>query len=201
MWGADARLSALLGAPVELAWATVAVAPAGLTVGERTQFRALGPGAGRHDWLLGRAALKALLPDGLRDTTGLAFPHPFVSLSHAGGTAVAARADGCQRGTGVDFEPWRPEVDRRMARYFLRPAEQAAVTDERALLRLWTIKESLYKATPDNRGRLLLDFELIDPAAAAGDAVGPGGEKLRYAAIDVAPGHLAVALSQPYARR
>ncbi|MDQ6726385.1 MAG: 4'-phosphopantetheinyl transferase superfamily protein [Actinomycetota bacterium] len=107
---------------------------------------------------------------------------------------MAVRCDEDVRGVGVDFEPWRPEADLRVARFFLRPTELAAVTGAAPLMRLWTIKEALYKATPDNGPCVLLDFALADPGGACGHAVGPRGEALRYAAIDVAGGHLAVAV-------
>jgi len=187
-------VSSLLGVRVRLAWATTAVPVAALTPGEAAQSQALGSGVRRRqDWLRGRAALRAVLPGGA-DTSNLRFPHPELSLSHAGGVAVAVRSDTPLDGIGVDFEPPRPDVDPRVARFFLGPSEQTIAVGAEALLRLWTIKEALYKATPDNGGCTLVDFELGDPSAACGDAVGPRGEALSYAAVDVERGHLAVAV-------
>jgi len=129
------------------------------------------------------------------DTSDLVFPHRTLSLSHADGRAVAVRGDGSLGGVGIDFEPWRPEVNTGIARFFLRRSEQAATeVGAHALLRLWTVKEALFKATPDNGAIVLLDFELTDPAAASGEVVGPRGEAMRYAGIDVEVGHLAVAV-------
>jgi len=147
----------------------------------------------RQEWLASRAALRALLGDG-QDTSGLVFPHPALSLTHAGGLAVAVRADGAQVGVGIDFEPWRPDVDLRVARFFLTPSEQAGAGGAQALLRLWTIKEALYKATPDNAPLVMIDFELTDPGATSGEAIGPRGELLRYAGVEVSLGHLTVAV-------
>jgi 4'-phosphopantetheinyl transferase superfamily protein len=178
----DAEVSAMLGVDVRLAWAAEATPSPG------SDGRDL-------DWLRGRAALRALLPAG-SETAGLEFPHPALSLSHAGGLAVAVRCDRNLRGIGVDFEPWRPAADLRVARFFLRPPEQAAVSGPASLMRLWTIKEALYKATPDNGSCVLVDFTLADPGGACGRAVGPRGETLRYAAVDVGEGHLAVAICE-----
>lgn len=193
MGRAEAELSGLLGIRLQLAWATEPLSPTALTGGEAAQWQSRAPGPRRQDWLLGRAALRAVLGDG-GDTSELVFPHPALSLAHAGGVAVAVRSDARLRGIGVDFEPRRPDVDPRAARFFLSRLEQAAGQGTETLLRLWTIKEALYKATPDNQACLLVDFELADPTAAAGDALGPRGEALRYAAVDVPAGHLAVAV-------
>lgn len=171
----------MLGADVHLAWSTE-------TLCEPAESEPR-----RQDWRRGRAALRALLPPG-SDTADLVFPHRALSLSHAGGLAVAVRCDEGVRGVGVDFEPRRPAADLRVARFFLNPSERGAATGAAALMRLWTIKEALYKAIPDNASCVLLDISLAEPGAACGDAAGPCGELLRYAAVDVADGHLAVAV-------
>jgi len=188
----EATLSSSVGVPLRIAVAHDAHQVADLTPGEVARWRSLGSTAARQDWLLGRAALKSLLPG--HDTSQLSFPHPAMSLTHAGGLAVATRTDVRVGGLGVDFEPWRNRPDPRMAHFFLRLSERSAVVAPRALLRLWTIKEALYKAMPDNSGCVLLDIELVDPAAPVGCAVGPRGERLRYAGLDLGPGHLAVAV-------
>jgi hypothetical protein len=192
MRGVDATLSNLVGVALRVAVACEAHRVTGLTPGEVARWRSLGNAAARQDWLLGRAALKALVPG--QDTARLSFPYPAMSLTHAGGLAVAVRAEVPQLGLGVDFEPWGNQPDARMARFFLRPPERSAAMGPRSLLRLWTIKEALHKAVPDNVGRVLLDIELANPAAPAGRAVGPRGEHLRYAGLDLGPGHVAVAV-------
>src|SRR5213596_1447013 len=77
-------------------------------------------------WLRGRAALKRLL---FRlgediDTAGIYFPHPTISLSHSGSSAVAACAvPGATSGLGIDFElsrTLRPGTER----FFLTEREQ-----------------------------------------------------------------------------
>ncbi|HVE45376.1 MAG TPA: 4'-phosphopantetheinyl transferase superfamily protein [Acidimicrobiales bacterium] len=112
------------------------------------------------------------------------------------GEAIAAellRSDGDLAGIGIDYEPWRKDVDLRTSRFFLRPPEQAHATDARGLLRLWTVKEALFKATPDNADATLLAYEISDPAGASGCARGPRGEQIRYVSLDLDGGVLAVA--------
>ena len=138
------------------------------------------------------AALTPLLRAG-EEVEALVFPHVALSLTHAGDVAFAARVEGCA-GVGVDYEPWRA-VDPRTAKFFLRPSEVATVAGPHDLLRRWTIKEALFKATPSNGDRLLTDYEIHDPAAASG-AVTAAGDRLRYACVDLGTGHLAVAVSE-----
>jgi hypothetical protein len=185
-----AGLSIGLGVTVRVCRAATPVPEQALTVGERRQWRARALGPPSRDWLLGRAALKALLP-APGDSSVLSFPHRLLSLTHAGGTAFAvAIAGGAVAGTGVDFEPWRTP-DPRMARFFLRPGEHSTAL---GLLRAWTVKEALYKAIPDNSDVTLLDVGLDDPGATTGTATGPSDEALRYTVIDTAAGPLAAAV-------
>lgn len=200
-----AEVSAALGVAIRVCRVTREAAARALTNGEQRQCRALASEARRHDWLLGRRALKALLPVAV-DTSGLSFPHRRLSLSHAGDMAVAVAVDGPARpdgvdgvdrgwrsevvGVGVDYEPWR-DSDPRMAHFFLRPQEQSTAL---GLLRAWTVKEACYKAVPANHRCSLLDVGLDDPGAPTGTAAGPEGRLLRYTVIDTAAGPLAVAV-------
>ena len=194
--------SARLGVELRLRRAGAPLSEHALTGGERRRWHTLPTGPRRRDWLLGRAALKALLPVGL-DTSTLSFPHPALSLTHAGGVAVAvATGPGSSgdvaavAGTGVDHEPWRA-VDGRAGRYFLQRHEHATSL---GLLRAWTVKEALYKSVPANHGDTLLDIALDDPDAPSGGASGPRGERLRYTVIDTAAGPVAVAVCREDSR-
>lgn len=154
-----------------------------------------------NEWLAGRAALQALL-DALGDgacARELAFPHPRYSLTHAGGLALAAAAaDGGVPGIGVDLE-LRHGMDLRASRLFLSPQERArAGNDARALLRLWTVKEALFKADPRNRGRILADYRLADARRWAGEARAAGDSmRFRYASAPLAGGIVSVAVATP----
>jgi 4'-phosphopantetheinyl transferase EntD len=127
----------------------------------------------QDDYLLGRAALKkALAALGLGDdTSAIRMPHPSLSLTHGGGIAIAAGGAGEDViGIGVDWEPDRP-IDPRASKFFLSACEMAAIEpDAERLIRLWTVKEALYKATPENANLTVRMFETIDPNADRGQA-------------------------------
>jgi len=159
----------------------------------------------RAGWLLGRAALKELLEqvDLPTDSSSIAFPHPRISLSHSEGCAIAiGTRDEQVKGLGVDLElragP-RPEA----MRFFLGPTERARVlaTPERneRLLRLWTIKEALYKSFADNRDTSFRDFVLADPAADSGRATlaTPHHARFSYASFVIEGGFVSVARRDP----
>ena len=185
-----------LGILVRIATVREAAPLGALSPAERARFDTLPAEPRRRDWLLGRAALKALVGAAF-DTAALEFPHPRLSLTHAGGTAFAAMAGADVLGTGVDFEPARATVDPRAAHFFLGPAERAAASTAGDLVRLWTVKEALFKATPGNAGFVLADYTLDDAGVATGWATGPGTEALRYATVAAAGGLLTVAVCLP----
>lgn len=133
------------------------------------------------DWLLGRAVLKRLL-DGA-DTADIRFPNRCLSLTHSGGLAVAVRADGDQVGVGVDYEPFHP-IDPRIARFFVCDGEDGD------LLQLWTVKEALFKATPDNSGAVLRDYLVTGPDR----AIDERGNTFRYRSRRLRHGWLTVAV-------
>ena len=196
----DGMARAHLRVPVRLVAATRPVPLRLLTAGEREQLDRLSAGEHRRHWLLGRAALKALCgPEA--DTSALAFPHPRLSLTHAGGMAVALGVGvgvGIRvavAGAGVDFEPWRRRVVPAVARFILSPVEAAAAGGtSRALLRLWTVKEALFKATPDNADAVFVDYHVADASAPLGTAQRAEGEAFRYASVSTAVGVLTVAV-------
>jgi acyl carrier protein len=149
-----------------------------------------------------RRALSLVLR-GTGDTRpAVTFPDRRASLAHTRGegvaAAVAADPGGVVAGVGVDIEfdrTPRPET----ARFFLTPAEQEwlarrpAPAVPRTLLRLWTVKEALFKATPDNDDLSLIDFELADPGAAQGPAR-RGQHVLGYRTLPVSGGFVSVAV-------
>jgi acyl carrier protein len=109
----------------------------------------------------GRAALR--LPAAVAGLAGdpgdYRFPHPRASVTHtphAGAAAVLL--DGPAAGIGVDLEHDRP-VSPRMARFYLHDDELT----QQDLLRLWTVKEAMFKADPGNHDRMLRDYRADDP--------------------------------------
>lgn len=181
----EERLSVELGATVQVRAVSRPAPVAGLSRGERAQLPR--PARRRHEWLLGRAALKQVLDGG--DTSGVRFPARCLSLTHSAGRAVAASCRGTQVGLGVDYEGSHP-VDPRAARFFLQEHER----DSADLLRLWTVKEALYKATPGNGRVAFVDYGVADPEGLAGVAVDRFERDFRYASAPVPGGWLTVAV-------
>jgi acyl carrier protein len=111
------------------------------------------------------------------------FPHPRLSLSHTDRQGAAAATTGPAAGTGVDLEHLRP-TDPRTARFFLRPEEETWLrrSPARAVehVRLWTVKEALFKADLGNATRTLRDYAIDDPGARTGLARAPTGERFVY---------------------
>ena len=168
----EQQASQRLDTEVQLCCSASPASRSGLSVGERTTLDGFRYGHRRRDWLTGRAALKSLQRRQGRgtDTAGLEFPALHLSLTHAGGIAVAAGTNDPAVGIGVDYEVLR-DVNPRMAAWFLDDAEQAWLSGlpkaraARQLVRLWTIKEASFKSHPDNHNMVLGDFSIIDPAS------------------------------------
>ena len=115
----------------------------------------------------GRAALRvAAAVAGLPgDPDGYRFPHPRASVTHAERAGAAAvLVGGPAAGVGVDLEHDR-EITHAMARCYLHDEElrlaQGTGDDP---LRLWTVKEAMYKADPGNAARIVRDYRVADPA-------------------------------------
>jgi phosphopantetheinyl transferase len=160
-----------------------------LSLAEQKHYEALEDTARAKSWLLGRAALKSLRceVDGSTDIDALHFPNARFSLSHSADVALAvAEPSGILTGIGVDLE-----VNTRMqpaaARFFLTDGEQEWLRSQASerwphhLLRLWCIKEAVFKADPANSGKLLVDHELTKPALARGEARTRTGRTMQYA--------------------
>ncbi|GAB1692054.1 4'-phosphopantetheinyl transferase family protein [Krasilnikovia sp. M28-CT-15] len=159
------------------------------------------PGTDRRmEHRIGRAALRRVAERlGERvDTDRLVLPHPRLTLTHSYGVAVAVGArHRASTGIGVDLEAVRP-VNPGIARLFLTPAERAQLgaapsVDEPTgepdvLLRLWTVKEAVFKADTGNSGRILADYELRHPTAWSGRAT-RGRSRFRYRTVQL-PGHV-----------
>jgi acyl transferase domain-containing protein/phosphopantetheinyl transferase len=153
-----------------------------LVAAERAEYADRSPIAQR-EWLLGRVAAKdavrellwrrgagSLFPSQIRvgnDAAGRpwargpAGEHLHVSLAHAGHLAVAVAAE--QGPVGIDIEPI---ADRRIADVALTDTETALVdgaTDRPELLvRLWTAKEAVAKATGAGLGGRPRRFAVTD---------------------------------------
>jgi 4'-phosphopantetheinyl transferase EntD len=203
--GCSAQLSEALGEPVRIAVAWEPLGAEALTPAEQAQVDSFGNPQRRGDWSRARAALKALLRAGGEDedTARFRFPHPRFSLSHSREMAVAAGRDPEHAaGIGVDLE--RDRLVRPGAeRFYLDARERAwleTLADDEARagarLRLWTVKEALYKAHLGNAGTVLADYRMADPGATSGrgGVRAETGWPLRYATVPLPDGFLTVAL-------
>ncbi|MEU1627597.1 4'-phosphopantetheinyl transferase superfamily protein [Streptomyces sp. NPDC020096] len=185
-------------------WTRQPLAVDTLTSRERDRLAAL-PQRVRRQWLISRHALRLLLGVlGLpRDTTGYAFPHRRLSLTHIEGAAVAAGAVHTARelaGVGVDLETDREArvdttrffLDERERSWLASLPETARATEQ---LRLWTVKEALFKADPDNRHTVLRDYTTLDAAAQRGRAQARRSRDavFAYASTRLCDAHLSVA--------
>ena len=145
-----------------------------LSATEKKQSDCLRGWPRREGWLRGRSALKKLLLS-LKmdpDTSTLSFPHPTLSLSHTKDWAVAI---GVLPGPmkidciGIDLELRRPVQDDH-ARFYLSKSECESAIDEDQRLRLWTVKEALFKADPDNHDAVIGHYRVQTPSALSGQA-------------------------------
>jgi 4'-phosphopantetheinyl transferase EntD len=154
-------------------------APIGeLSPGEAERVALLTTEARKTEWRLGRAALKAALRaiGESDDTTGVELPHARLSLTHSGPVAVAAASTAAGvDGLGVDLEIERTPRP-AMARFFLDDSEcawleaQPEATRASHLVRLWSIKEAVFKADLANASTTLRDYRIADPSAPRGAA-------------------------------
>jgi len=119
------------------------------------------------------------------------------SVSHTREISVAAAVIGSSASIGVDLEADRA-ADPRTGRFFLRDHELAwldtAASRQAEHLRLWTVKEALFKSDPGNADSVMRSYALADPAARAGYARRePGGALFGYGSARLGGRHLSIA--------
>ncbi|MEB3286965.1 MAG: 4'-phosphopantetheinyl transferase superfamily protein [Vampirovibrionales bacterium] len=189
---------------------------------ERHTYQGLGAPRRKTSWIKGRKALKMLCSSivnqpagfffqGNIDTGLIPFPHPRISITHSGNLAIAVYLEDTETasdktplicGIGIDYQVFRP-IRNRSWRMFLTVDEQAWVSSQpepeipKELIRLWTIKEALYKANPANNGTRYVDYHLVSPEQSQGDCVFKGTQerRLQYASIPFEEGYLSLALA------
>ena len=103
-------------------------------------------------------------------------------------------------GVGLDIETNRA-VQPAAARFFLTDGEQewlkkSAGGSPHDLLRLWTVKEAIFKADPENDRKILGDYVLENPSQWDGSAYPKDRMFLRfyYSSIQLDEGFLSIAL-------
>ena len=150
-------------------------------------------------WLRGRRALKILLRDlefvepqfefQMIDTSATFFPHPAFSLSHSQDVAIAIACMAPAFGVGLDLEFIRPTKP-QMSKFYLQEHERNWLQDlsdeQRSCeqIRLWTVKEAVFKSDLNNLDRTLIKYSLANPRVVASEAsiaeYGGGTQKIEY---------------------
>ena len=139
------------------------------------------------DWILGRSALKKVFEHLNKsiDVTKISFPNEYFSISHTKDCAVAIGIlNSCEssNGVGIDLELNR-KVDVKHTRYYLSKYESDLVNSNDDLLRLWTVKEALFKADPNNDGGILKYYNVKNPKTLKGEAINKKGDTFYYNSI------------------
>lgn len=181
-----------------------------LTAREHGAYARLASDARRRTWLRGRRALRrALAACGYPADTGLySFPSPVSSVSHSGGSSLAAVAlpPAPVTGVGVDVELGR-SADPQTGRFFLTASElrwlaTVPLADRgRETLRMWTVKEALFKADAASTQTTLSDYVTVSPSCTRGGACRSGPAVLaapagfRYVSVALPHGFVTVAVA------
>ncbi|QBY02950.1 4'-phosphopantetheinyl transferase superfamily protein [Thalassotalea sp. HSM 43] len=172
--------------------------------GEIAQLQQKSTAAARHQWCVSRRALKQVMTkmSGIHnpDTSSLVFPNSIFSLSHSSKMSVACCALDA-KGVGIDFEPWH-SVSQNSWRWFLTANEVKQMQSLcipkqwRQSIRLWSIKEALYKATPSRYQTAFIDYLLRPACNHTGVAIHKKWQTLQfqYRHYDLQDGALALAV-------
>ena len=155
-----------------------------LSFGEQKQMQKFYSLPRYKNWMVGRSALKNLLLtlDLDSDTSKLKFPNNKFSLSHCSNLAVAAGLTSEQQsigGVGIDIEFTRSVSDNH-AKFFLSSEERKMIQSDSDRLRLWTIKEALFKSDPNNNETVLRDYKIENPIRLRGKARNNTGRLFYY---------------------
>ena len=183
--------------PIHLVSATDPIEAGALDASDRRQLDGFCTVQRREQWLRGRQALIELARRLEIDepSSALRPPRRGLSLTHDDPLSIAAGID-TNAGIGVDLESWRP-IKTPMLRWYLTDSEcaQMRVQSNFTRLRLWTIKEALYKASISNQGYALTDFEIDDISEMNGSA-SCNGQRFRYTSLVLHRGILSIALDE-----
>jgi len=126
----------------------------------------------------------------------LVFPQRQLSLTHSGDWSIAAGTRSLKiLGIGVDFEVTRT-MDQSTTRLFLNQRERNRLGDTNGqALRLWSIKEAIFKSDPDNHRCRVWNYELYNPTCYSGRAFRAGSNKrFHYISLNLIEGVLAIAV-------
>jgi 4'-phosphopantetheinyl transferase EntD len=162
-------LGAVCTAPILLEVRDLSCPAPELSSAEENQYAGMSSEKRRAEFLIGRAALKAVLTSLGRsdDTAGVVWPSAFCSLSHSHGYAVAVGlAEG--NGIGIDLQLQRTPpfimAERILADDTLEWWRQLPESSQaQALQRFWTVNEAVYKACPAPQPAYFRHYRMADP--------------------------------------
>ena len=194
-----------IGCALKLAALKGEFPPPKLSPGEKLELAKFTNDNRRHSWLRARCALKSLLSElgQNADTTAVSFPHCQYSITHTADMAIAvARLDAEPNGIGIDLEVCRL-VKPGSEKFFLAEPErqwldslQGANKDEQ-LIRLWTIKEAIFKSDLQSQDGVLKNYLLEIPKNYHGEALHHANGKsarFRYASSQLDNAWLTVSI-------
>ena len=193
----EAEASRELQTSVHLVSANKPLMPAALDAIDERRLIDFSTPQRKRQWLRGRHALLKLAKRLELNTplSNLQPPCTGISLTHNGKWSIAAGIDS-GRDIGVDFEAWR-NIDDAMLRWYLTPTEQGQlrIASQFTRLRLWTIKEALYKANHTSCAFALTEFELEQVCAMTGLAFN-NEIRFRYTSLVLRQGLLSIAIKE-----
>lgn len=149
----QAYFGAVCSAPIFIAHRNVVESVESLTLSEKNRMREFASEKRKAEYILGRFALKDVLACiNHDDSSTIAWPSAFCSLSHSEGNAVAV-ASIAVSGIGIDVQlnrtPSFEVADRILSGPTLAFWQQLHEHDKaKTLQRLWTANEAIYKACP-----------------------------------------------------
>ncbi len=197
----ERRASETLGMPLHIAACRSDEDAGDLNAAEHAELERFETEARRRDWRRGRLALKSVLRslDRSDDTSGIHLPVPQLSLTHSDEAAIAVGTPQLEALVGIDVEVPR-RVNARMALWFLNEPEldwlgkRNVSVRAHDLVRLWTVKEAVFKCHPANRGLVMTDFTIAEPWSAASDVHDTAGRRFRCASFPEDLGIVSIAI-------
>lgn len=119
------------------------------------------------------------------------------SISHSGPwiASIESHDQHCL-GCGIDFETQNSISDSALG-LFLTDREISWCAKRRFkfdLIELWTIKEAVFKADPDNQNSVLSDYEIVAPDESSARKLTAGGADFRFHCLRFESGVLSAAV-------
>lgn len=116
----------------------------------------------RLSWAAGRECLYRTLLDCGENlpVEKIKWPHPQYSISHTDDIAIAVGVLPPSLGVGIDIEKKR-SLNPKIKKFFINKDEEHYLS-KIDLMTFWVIKESCYKADPENSKRFLKSYFIVD---------------------------------------